>query len=212
MSDPVAEPARLDLAAEVAEIKSLLTRVLEGQVSMNLNYQTMAERQAEVERRLEASVPMPMAAGAGPSDLRKQIKAEKEEDAETHEGSVDTVREGTPWFTAKKGIIRDFRVAGSSADPIVPHMQGTAYAPRPGQPLDPTIPLYPEDQPFYRSNGPHPETTITLQQASPAAVPTERTQQAPTPIPPRMMDLSLPPTTLAPHIINPWLPPPLAVA
>ena len=55
MSDPVAEPARLDLATEVAEIKTLLTRVLEGQVSANLKYEAMSERQAEVERRLEAS-------------------------------------------------------------------------------------------------------------------------------------------------------------
>ena len=64
MSSPVEEPARPDLAAEVSEIKLLLTRVLEGQVSANVNYQAMAERQAEVERRLDAFVPKPMAAGS----------------------------------------------------------------------------------------------------------------------------------------------------
>ena len=160
MSDPVAEPARLDLATEVAEIKTLLTRVLEGQVSANLKYEAMSERQAEVERRLEASVPEPMAAGAGPPEIRKEIKAEKEEDVETHEGSADTVRVATPWYTAKKGIVRDFRVAGSSADPVVPHMQGTADAPRPGERLDSTIPMYPEEPPYYRSSGPHPENLL----------------------------------------------------
>ena len=74
MSDPVAEPARLDLAGEVADIKLLLTRVMEGQVTANTNYQAMAERQVELERRLDAFVPKPMAAGACPPEVRKDIK------------------------------------------------------------------------------------------------------------------------------------------
>ena len=157
MSSPVEEPARPDLAAEVSEIKLLLTRVLEGQVSANVNYQAMAERQAEVERRLEALVPKPMAAGAGPPEIHKKIKEEKEQDEETHEGSADTVREGTPWYTAKKGVIRDFRLAASSADPVVLPTLGADYESQAREHLDSTIPMYHEEPPYYRSSGPHPE-------------------------------------------------------
>jgi len=157
MSTPVEEPARLDLTAEVADIKLLLSRVLEGQLSANINYQAMAVRQVELERRLDAFVPKPMAAGAGPPEIHKEIKKENEEDVETHEGSADTVREGTPWFTAKKGVIRDFRLAASSADPVVLPTQGAAHGSQAREQLDSTIPMYPEEPPWYRSNGPHPE-------------------------------------------------------
>jgi len=158
MSTPVAKPARFDPAEEDTEMKTLMTRLLEGQRQTNINMEAMAARQAEVERRLEELAQRPMAAGAGPSQVGAgpKIKIEND-DAETHEGSADTVRVGTPWFTAHKGAVRDFRIPGSSANAGAYPTQEIPYGPQVPAKLDSTIPSHLSEPPYHRAYGPHPE-------------------------------------------------------